>query len=157
MHRLKYSILTADVRAWRNPQATYQTSGQIGNNIAIQVRQDQHIVLLGFLYKLHAHIVYNTIFKLNIRVFFAYYMSSSEEQSIRTFHYVGFVNRCNLTASISPGIVKRELDNPARCHHRNIFDTDRGIIIEAGPGGGSRMLDKFFLFRSPFFLLPPPV
>ena len=57
VRRLEHGRVLAEVRAGRDAEAADHPGAQVGDDVAVQVREHEHVVLLGPLYELHAHVV----------------------------------------------------------------------------------------------------
>ena len=64
----KTAAFVAEVRPGREPQAADQPRAQVGDDVAVQVRQHEHVVLLGPLDELHAHVVDDAVVELDVGV-----------------------------------------------------------------------------------------
>ncbi len=58
----------ADVRAGRDAQAADQAGRQVADDVAVQVRQHQHVVQLRLLHELHAHVVDDAVLELDVGI-----------------------------------------------------------------------------------------
>src|SRR5579875_77162 len=148
VHRLEYRVLAANVRARRDTQTTNKTGRKIGNNIAVEVGQHQHIVLLRLLHQLHTHIIDDAILELDIMIFLSHLLSGSEKEAIGEFHDIGLMYGGHFATTIRARILKSELDDTTRRHHRNKFDADGRLIVKMGSCRASDRLKNLLLFRS---------
>ena len=58
--------LAAVVGAGRDAEAADEAGGEVGDDVAVEVRQHQHVVQLGLLHELHAHVVDDAILELDV-------------------------------------------------------------------------------------------
>ena len=61
----KTAASVADVGAGRDAQAADEARAQVADDVAVQVRQDQHVVQLRLLDELHAHVVDDAVLELD--------------------------------------------------------------------------------------------
>ena len=69
MRRLEDCARLADIRPGGDPQPPDQPRAQVGDDVAVKVGQDQDVVELGLLNELHAHVVDDPVFELDIGIF----------------------------------------------------------------------------------------
>ena len=58
----------ADVHARGHAQAADDPGTQVADDIAVQIRQHQHVVQLRLLRQLHAHVVDDPFLELDVRI-----------------------------------------------------------------------------------------
>ena len=63
--RLEHRRLDPDVGAGRDAQAADEARAQVAHDVAVQVRQDQHVVQVRLLDQLHAHVVDDAVLELD--------------------------------------------------------------------------------------------
>ena len=51
----------------RHAQAADQPGRQVAEDVAVEIRQHQHVVQLGLLHQLHAHVVDDAVLELDVR------------------------------------------------------------------------------------------
>ena len=59
----------ADVLAGGDAEAADQAGAQIADDVAVQVRQHEHVVQLGLLHELHAHVIDDALFEFDVGIF----------------------------------------------------------------------------------------
>ena len=59
-------VVVADVGARHDPQPAHQAGGQVGDDVAIEVGQHQHIEGFGAHHQLHAGVVHDQLVVLNL-------------------------------------------------------------------------------------------
>src|SRR4029077_10453274 len=57
----------ADVRAGRHAEPPGEAGDQVAHDVAVEVRQDEHVVELWLLDELHAHVVDDAVLELDVR------------------------------------------------------------------------------------------
>ena len=121
---LKDAVVGGVALAWDDTGTTDQTSGQIVNDITVQVWHNLYFVrfltlqesayhnveLVGVGDHLHTGIVNNQIVSLDHWVILGNFTESAQEHTVSLFHNVGLVNAGNLLASLTESKVKSELD-----------------------------------------------
>ena len=68
VRRLEQRRLGAEVGARGDAEAADEAGAQVGDDVAVQVRAHQHVVQLGLLHELHAHVVDDAILELDVGV-----------------------------------------------------------------------------------------
>ena len=68
MRGLEDGRLGAEVAARGEPEPADQARGQVGDDVAVEVREHEHVVLLGPLDELHAEVVHDAVLELDVRV-----------------------------------------------------------------------------------------
>ena len=68
MRRLEDGGVLADVRAGRDAEPADETRGQVADDVAVEVRQHEHVELLGTLDELHRERVDEHLARLDVRV-----------------------------------------------------------------------------------------
>ena len=67
VRRLEDGDALAVVRAGREAEAADHAGAEVGEDVAVEVRQHEHVVLLGPLDELHAHVVDDAVVELDVR------------------------------------------------------------------------------------------
>src|SRR5262249_2752259 len=80
-------------------------------DVAVEILQKKHIVLFRYHYELHAGVVDYSLVVLNFGIIFRRFADAFEEETVREFHNVGFVNCGNAPASALSRIFESELRN----------------------------------------------
>ena len=53
----KHRYLMADVRAWHKAETADESSAEVGDDVAVEIFHQQHVVLVGVHHQLHAGVV----------------------------------------------------------------------------------------------------
>ena len=97
-----------DVRARRHAQAADQAGRQIAQDVAVQVRQHEHVVQLGLLHQLHAHVVDDAVLELDVGdIPWPPLRADFEQQPVGVLHDVGLVDAGDFLAARSRGRSRR--------------------------------------------------
>ena len=62
----KTAASLAEVRAGREAEAADQAGAEVGDDVAVEVRQHEHVVLLGPLHELHREVVDDAVVELDV-------------------------------------------------------------------------------------------
>ena len=114
MNRLKDRCLFAQVAAGHDAQAAHQARGQIAHHVAIKIGQQHHVKLMRVEHQLHAGVVHDQFFVLDVRIIGRYPARAGEKQPVGELHDVGFVNGVNLFSAMPARVLKREPGDPRR-------------------------------------------
>ena len=68
MRRLEDGRVLADVRARRDAEPADEAGSEVADDVAVEVRQDEHVELLGPLDELHRERVDEHLARLDVRV-----------------------------------------------------------------------------------------
>src|SRR5439155_590582 len=79
---------------------TDETGHEVGDDIAVQVREHEDVVQLGLLYELHAHVVDDAVLKFDVRVLLRDLAGDLQKESVRELHDVGLVHGGHLAALV---------------------------------------------------------
>ncbi len=97
------------------PRPPTRPAREVAHDVAVEVGQDQDVVQLGLLDELHAHVVHDPVFELDLAfVGRGDGPAGREEQAVRELHDVGFVDRRDLPPAIRHRVVEAEAGNPLR-------------------------------------------
>ena len=146
MRGLEHGRLLPDVRAGRHTKAADEAGAQVGDDVAVQVGQDEDVVLLGSLDELHREVVHDAVVEADVRVVLGHPSRRLQEQPVRELHDVRLVHRRDLRSAIAPRVVEGEPDDPLRPPDRDRLDRDAGVVADALPGLLGDELDQ--LLRS---------
>ena len=110
----------ANIRPRRHAQPADQTRAQVADNVAVEVFGHQHVVQLGLLHQLHAHVVDQPLFELDVAVLRSDRFADGLKQPVRVLHDVGLVDGGDLPPAVRAGIVECEPNDPLA-----VLDADR--------------------------------
>ena len=122
-----------------------QARGKVGDDVAVQVREHEHVVLLGPLDELHRQVVDDAVLELDVRVLLRDLAGDLEPEPVRELHDVRLVHGRHLAAAEPARVVERELDDPARAFDGDRLDRDPRVVgqlaaVVADPLGQLRRL-----------------
>ena len=99
----------------RDAQPADEAGAQVADDVAVQVRQDHHVVQLGLLDELHAHVVDDPVLELDPAVVVRRDRPAAlEEQAVRELHDVGLVDGRDLVPAVGDGVLEGEAGDPLR-------------------------------------------
>src|SRR5208283_5354733 len=111
MDSLKDGALMAEIRAGHKAKSADQSRAQIGNNVAVEILQQQHVVLVGVHHQLHASVVDNVLAVGDLGILFRDVARAAQKQAIGQLHDVGFVDAMNFLALVFASMRERETRN----------------------------------------------
>ena len=103
VHRLEHRALFADVGAGRHAEAADEAGGEIGDDVAEEVRQQQAVKGLRLDHQFHAQRVDDPGVALNARVVLRHVLPRLQEQAVGHFHDIGLVADGHFSA---PGLLQ---------------------------------------------------
>ena len=130
VRRLEQRGLAAVVGAGRDAEAADEAGAEVGDDVAVEVRQHHHVVQLGLLHELHAHVVDDAILELDVAVALGDLARDAQPEAVGVLHDVGLVDDRDLAASLAAGVVERELDDAARALDRDRLDRDARVLAD---------------------------
>ena len=100
MYCLENGLVVSEISSRDYTQATYQACAEVTYDITIEVFQQEDVELRGVLNKFHAAGIDDRLFILDVRVVvFVDVSRTLEEQAVRHFHDVSFVEDGDFFAS----------------------------------------------------------
>ena len=131
MDRLEDRRLGADVGARCDAEAADQPGREVAHDVAVQVRQDQHVVQLGLLDELHAHVVDDAVLELDPAVVLGGDRPATlEEEAVGQLHDVGLVDGGHLVAAVGDRVLEGEPGDPFRGLAGDDLDALGGITAD---------------------------
>ena len=82
MRGLEHGRVGADVGARRHAEPADEPRGEIGDDVAVQVGEHEHVVLLRALHEPHAHGVDEVLPRLDVRVVAGHLAEHGEEEPV---------------------------------------------------------------------------
>ena len=132
MDGLEDGGVRTDVRAWRDAQPADEARGEVAHDVAVQVREHQHVVQLGLLDELHAHVVDDAVLELDpAGVVRRDGPAALEEQPVGQLHDVRLVHGRDLAPAVGDRVLEREAGDPLRGLAGDDLDALRGIPADA--------------------------
>src|SRR5205823_5585873 len=89
-----------------------EARGEIGDDVTVEIREHEHVVLLGPLDELHAKVVHDPVLELEVGVLLGNLAGDAKEEPVRELHDVGLVYSRDLASAVAPRVVERELHDP---------------------------------------------
>ena len=137
MDRLEDRGLGADVGARRDAEPADQAGAQVADDVAVQVRQHQHVVQLGLLDELHAHVVDDAILELDAAlVVRGDGPAALEEQPVGQLHDVGLVDGRHLVPAVGDRVLEGVSGDPLGRGAGDDLDALGGVgadhVLDAG-------------------------
>src|SRR5882724_9238408 len=112
VRRLEDRDALAEVPAGGEPEPADHSGAEIGEDVAVEVRQHEHVVLFRALDELHAHVVHDAVVELDVTVLYSDLLRDTEKQAVGELHDVGLVYRRHFASAVPTRIVEGELDDP---------------------------------------------
>ena len=133
----KTAASVADVGARRDAEPADEARRQVAHDVAVQVRQDEHVVQLGLLDELHAHVVDDAVLELDpALVVLGDRPAALEEQAVGQLHDVRLVDGGDLAPAVGDRVLEREPGDPLRGRAGDDLDALRGVrpdhVLDAG-------------------------
>src|SRR3954470_20693038 len=111
--RLQTRSVRPDVGSGRDAETTDETGRQVAHDVAIQVREDEDVVLVGLLDQLHAHVVDDPVLELDPTVVLGCDRARGlEEQAVRQLHDVCLVDGRDLAPVVGDRVLERVPRDP---------------------------------------------
>ena len=127
VRRLEDRGVLAEVRARRHPEAADHAGGEVGEDVAVQVREHEHVVLLRPLDELHAHVVHDPVVELDVAVLVRDLARNAQPEAVGELHDVRLVHGRDLAAAVAARVVEGELEDAARAGDGDRLDRDAGV------------------------------
>src|SRR5207302_4229329 len=113
--------MISEVGSGNKAQAADEGGAEIGQDIAVEIFHEQHVVLVGVHHQLHAGIVHDVLAVGNLGILFGDIARAAQEQAVRKLHDVGLVDGVNLLALVLARILERELGDAGGSLFRDDF------------------------------------
>ena len=127
VRRLEDGGVGAEVAAGREAEPADQAGGEVGDDVPVEVRADEHVVLLRPLHELHRQVVDDPVFELDVRRSRRDLAGDAEVEPVGELHDVGLVHGRDLAAAVPARVVEGELDDSARAGDRDRLQRDAGV------------------------------
>ena len=115
----EHRAVGADVLARRDAQAADQAGAQIAEDVAVQVRQHEHVVQLGLLHELHAHVVDDAVLELDVRIFLGDLRAQcARNRPSEYFMMFALWTAVTFLRLVLAGVVEAHSARSARCRRR---------------------------------------
>src|SRR5208337_1500651 len=114
VHCFEHGALVSEICAGNQTESTNKRRAQVGDDVAIEVFQQQHVVLVRVHHQLHTGVVHNVLAVSNLRIFSGDIARAADEQPVRELHDIGFVNSVDLLTLEAACIFKRKAGDAGR-------------------------------------------
>ena len=125
--RLEDGRVRAEVAAGSEAQASDQPGAEVGDDVAVEVRTDEDVVLLRPLHELHRHVVDDLVLELDVLVLGGDLARHCEVEPVSELHDVGLVDGRDLAATGPTRVVEGKLDDPPRAVHGDRLHAEAGV------------------------------
>jgi hypothetical protein len=132
--RLEQRAVLAVVRPGGDAEPADQARGQVGDDVAVQVREHQDVVQVGLLHELHAHVVDDPVLELDVRELLGDLPRDAQVEAVGVLHDVRLVHRRDLAAALAAGVLEGEADDPLGAGDRERLDRDARVGLDPGSG-----------------------
>ena len=113
-----------------SPSPPIRPGREVGDDVAVEVRQHEHVVLLGPLDELHAEVVHDPVLELDVRVLLGDLAGDLQPEPVRELHDVRLVDARHLAAAEAPRVVEGELEDAARSLDGDRLDRDPRLVAQ---------------------------
>src|SRR4051794_5439036 len=104
----------ADVRAGDDAQPAHESRGEIGNDVTVEIFEQQDVELLRVHHHLHAEVVDDLVVRFDVRILLRNVAEALQEKAVRQLHDVGLVHGGDALASVRARVLERELRDARR-------------------------------------------
>ena len=130
MRGLEDRRVHAEVSAGCKSEAADQARGEIGDDVAVEVREHENLVFLRTLHELHREVVDDPVLELDVAVRARHLAGDLQVEAVGELHDVGLVHGRHLVPAISSRVVEREFDDSSRSRHRDRLDRDARVRLD---------------------------
>ena len=124
VRRLEDGRVGADVAARRDAEAADEPGGQVADDVAVEVRQHEHVELLGPLDETHADRVDEVLPRLDLGVLLRDVAEDVEEEPVGELHDVRLRHARDALAAVGARVLEREADDPLGALAADRLDRD---------------------------------
>ena len=96
------------------PRPPISPAHEVGEDVAVEVREHEHVVLLRPLDELHAHVVHDPVVELDVGVLVRDLARDAQPEPVGELHDVRLVDGRDLAAAVPARVVEGELEDAAR-------------------------------------------
>ena len=136
MNRFKHCVFFADIRATRRADAALKFGGFVGNDVAIEVRQEKNLKIATafFINELCRHNIGIPFVRCDFRIKLRNLVAVLKEVSVRSLYNVCLCDKRNARKAVFAGVIIGETGNSVRallCRYRKIDgEIVRDVIAE---------------------------
>ena len=123
------------------PEAADEPRREVADDVAVQVGQDEHVVQLGLLDELHAHVVDDAVLELDPAVVVGGDRPAAlEEQPVGQLHDVGLVDGRDLAPAVGDRVLEGVPGDPLRRRAGDDLDALGGVLADHVLDAGVQVL-----------------
>ena len=132
MDRFKHSVSATDIGTSGSSYAALQLCRFIGNDIAIQIRQDEYVEIAVDLIvnQVGCHDIYIPVVGLDLRVILGNIVAEAEEFTVSFLHDIRLGHDGNILVSVVFRIFKSGFRQSGRSDRRRHLEVDGDIVID---------------------------
>ena len=152
VHGLEDRALGADVGARRDAETADETGREVGDDVAVEVRQHEHVPPLGVQHELHARRVHDVVLELDagVLVLLGDLAGDLQEQAVGHLEDVGLVHRGDLLAAVGDGVVEGVAHDALGAGDRDRLERDARVgADDAGAVVGGELDELGGVLASP--------
>ena len=97
---LKHGCLIANIGAADDAEAADEAGGEVAHHVAVEIWKQQHVKLLRIQHHLHAGVVHDHLFVLDVGILRRDVADGLQEKAVRELHDVGFVDGVNFLSAL---------------------------------------------------------
>jgi len=121
----------AQIRSRSDPKAADQTGAEVGEDVAVKIGQAEDIVKLRFLDQLHAHVIDQPFFVLDLPfILLGDFARGGKEQAVGKLHDISLADRGHFFPAVLHRVFKSVFNDPLRAADRDRLDRDAGIRFD---------------------------
>src|SRR2546430_3233816 len=123
MYSLEDGAVVANIRAGNESQSADESGAEVGDDVAIKIFHQQHVVLVGIHDQLHAGVVHDVLAVSDFGILLSHVAGAAEKKAVRKFHDVGLMDGVNPLALVLARIFKGKSRNAGRGFFRDDLQT----------------------------------
>ena len=93
--------------------AADKATGQVGNDVAVEIRRDQYVEVFRMHDQLHACVIDDLVVAFDLRIVLGDFLEDRKEEAVAELHDIGLVDAGDLLAAVGYGVVEGGLDDAA--------------------------------------------
>src|SRR4051795_10357408 len=130
MRRLEHRGVLADVGTGRDAETADHARGEVGQDVAVQVGQHEHVPLVRPLDETHAGRVDEVLPGIDVRVLLGDLAEDRQEQPIGVLHDVGLRHAVDPLAPVVARVFERVADDALGAELAHRLDRDAGALAD---------------------------
>ena len=133
---LEHGRFIADVGAADHAESADEACCEVAHHVAIEIRQQQHVELLRIQHHLHAGVVDDHLFVLDVGILRRDVADGFQEKSVRELHNIGFMDGVNFLSAFAFGVLESEVRDLRGCFFRDDLqafdDAGNDFVFQSG-------------------------